>query len=543
MTYSKFSLLRYLVLTNCFFYAYSSNNAHKPNSTKHVPIDIYLLLDESKIPSKKEEVNDFINKVRDYDDAHDKDAFFGETLIKCTTKDQQIKLLTKCVENSENNYEFYFLGDDLIECMRVGIRNLINNCSPYKDTCPNSKIALYKSLLNLLREKFDENYKIFLICSIKNKDKSLLSSEISSYTCKGKYIDLKNGSDDKCNDEYKCITSIKIFFKYNYGFGVFCEYFIQSYLANLKNEKIEVLRKKKEKIRQIYKEMNINSMSDNLKNIEGRLECFMESIYECIKKKSKEVLGVKNEDIVFMKLLNLIEDQNKKFNECFLSIKNEIKTVFDQILVLILERENKQEQSNGNITRESKQEQSNGNITNEKGSIEEIEEDEKEDIGEKKDKNKENSKNSLSSLIILDYPNIDEQNNNIKNLDSNICNELNNLNIGHGCGKVFIGKDDNNNFKDGIISNNNIRKENVYEAPPLTQNYNDNNKKSTTVNNGLFIRFQNNKDNIQRNGKITTVKTENGETITEELDSTPNIKFIQIPKTKGFGVKKVACCC
>ena len=239
----------------------------------------------------------------------------------------------------------------------------------------------------------------------------------------------------------------------------------------------------------------------------------------------------------------MIEDQNKKFNECFLSIKNEIKTVFYQILVLILERENKQEQSNGNITRESKQEQSNGNITNEKGSIEEIEEDEKEDIGEKKDKNKENSKNSLSSLIILDYPNIDEQNNNIKNLDSNICNELNNLNIGHGCGKVFIGKDDNNNFKDGIISNNNIRKENVYEAPPLTQNYNDNNKKSTTVNNGLFIRFQNNKDNIQRNGKITTVKTENGETITEELDSTPNIKFIQIPKTKGFGVKKVACCC
>ena len=127
-----------------------------------------------------------------------------------------------------------------------------------------------------------------------------------------------------------------------------------------------------------------------------------------------------------------------------------------------------------------------------------------------------------------------------------------------------IIKDSNNNNERIINANmegmsvfnnadNNGNKEvNVYNAAPTCKMDGQNNNDDTNVqytkanHNSIPVQYNNN-NFFPINARNRTIEIENDGTTTEGLDSTPNIKFIQIPKKGGLknsklGLQKVCSC-
>lgn len=316
MTYPKLSLLRYFVLTNCFFYAYSSNLVPKVIDKKDVPIDIYVLLDDNKIPELEkskllEGITNFLNNVYNYEKRSGNDAF-GGTLIKCTSS----KIIKLFIVQSGENYGLCFRGDDVIKHMEEGIIGLMckykkdpmNKYENVKEGYPCSKRILYESLLQLLREDFDNNYKDCLSFVIKGEGK-LQGSSNENY--KNHYLYLKKGNDKLCRDEFKAITGVKIFFKYKRGFNDFCKYLLNKCYKDF-FKKIGVLLGEIEELKKKIVGPELNQLSV----IKEDLEKFLNNIVKS-KEEAIETYLEKGKDINFVGLLDFIEGRDKEFKDLF----------------------------------------------------------------------------------------------------------------------------------------------------------------------------------------------------------------------------------
>ena len=310
MTYSKLSLLRYFVLINCFFYAYSSNFEHNAVNTNQVHIDIYVLLDDSKIPSTKEPLDKFLNRVVEYEENHEK-GDFGKTLIKCTTKDQEINLSFK---RKGSEYCIFFSCYEIIESMRVGIEEIIKDYNVNKDTCPYSKILLYESLLELSNGDFDDYYENFLIYVIENKDKYGLS-DISCFTYKGEDVTVYNGTYTDCYKELMNINSVKIFFKCRLTFKEFCSCFIWNCFKDF----FAQIGDFDQQIKELEKENDISLKLSNLKNIANKVKNLSDYLRENADGETDKFL--QKEDINFVDLLNYIEGKNKNLEDNLQQVK------------------------------------------------------------------------------------------------------------------------------------------------------------------------------------------------------------------------------
>ena len=359
MTYFKLSLLCYFVLTNCFFYAYSSetklidNNTKEQNKkvpkvvTKDVPIDIYVLLDDSEIPKEESQVKEFLYNVGKYEQNHEEDAF-GGTLIKCTTEDQEITL---SFELANGDYCVCFQDKELIKNMREGIEKLIENCSYNKDTCHYSQIVLYTSLLKLFDEDFNEKYESFLMCTTINKVIDMFYYDISKFKYEeGGITILKKGDFYNCNTEFVYVDGVKIFLKYKCELKDFYERFIDNSLEEDFSARINEFKKQLTKLNSDFDEQKkkLNGGCD-IGCISGKLEKMQKDVnyllYDVptyiVRCHEKKQLLQKN-SIKFNDLLYYIDELNKTYNEKLQSIEKDFNEVSNQISKMH-EEKNKEE--------------------------------------------------------------------------------------------------------------------------------------------------------------------------------------------------------
>ena len=360
MTYFKLSLLRYLVLTNCFFYAYSSNcdspiesfnsdkeleTKSKPktgekvllNKNKKVPIDIYLLLDESKI-TELEEVKletallNFLNNVKNYEQDSKNDAF-GGTLIKCTMN-QEIELLLGNVENNNSKSYCYFEGDKMIKCMRRGLLGLINDCVEVKKDYFYSKKILYESLLTILDNGFDEKYECCLLFSKKNKSDGFdFYNDFRPTALGGRLARFFENNYGNCKDKFDCIERIKVFLKYKKGFNDFCKCFINycfddfSKQARYLRGQINIYKNVNKDEQNLKEGIDNNSILNELLEINTKLCGFSDDIKRTIE------LGIdllsKEGKIDFVKIGKYIKGQNVALGDSLKKIK---KAFGDEVL-------------------------------------------------------------------------------------------------------------------------------------------------------------------------------------------------------------------
>ena len=336
MTYSKLSLLRYFVLTNCFFYAYSSNpvsnvkNMQEPN--RKVSIDIYVSLDDSKIP-KTGLVIDFLTSIGVYK-VNSKYEDFGGTLIKCTTEDQKINL------SFEYKDGFWFINlnaDEIIKSIEDGIKRIITNYSKNNGNYSYSKIKLYNSLLELLKYNFNEKCGNCLICYLgKSSVYRFFESTVSQFLYeKNKSFQFEYKYLNEGNDKLENIHSVEIFLKYKGELKDFYKYFLDNCFngfyvlckgleKTIKNYYVTVTNKKEE-----TQYMNIELQ--NLKYVNDELKELLKDIDVCKEKITEEFLK-KNDNIDFKGLCKYIDELNSTlYKKSFCQYKMPLKKLKEKI--------------------------------------------------------------------------------------------------------------------------------------------------------------------------------------------------------------------
>ena len=369
MTYFKLSLLCYMVLTNCFFYAYSSQNKFLYNNTQKtdkkasnvvtndVPIDIYVLLDDNKIPKEESQVKEFLYNVGKYDQNHEEDAF-GKTLIPCTTGDQKITLSFK----SENGkFTFYPYNGKVIENMKKGIKNIIKNMKKgnkniindnigITDSCSYSKKKLYDSLLELSNDKFNENYENFLIYYIDEKDEHyyfqsdiILKEYKKNNAFRFSYVYPNVNADCLAN-----ISRVKIFFNYKKGFKAFCDHFLDNCFNDF-SAQIDEFKKQLTKLNSVFDEQKKKLNEGDIVCISGKLENMKNVVNGLLFSISKDMMvwTPKKEVNVeksnkFEELFSYIDELSETYNEKLQSIKEGLEEVSNKISKMH-EEKNKEE--------------------------------------------------------------------------------------------------------------------------------------------------------------------------------------------------------
>ena len=496
MTYSKLSLLRYFVLTNCFFYAYSSNFVHNDTNTKQVHIDIYVLLDDSENFKEREQVDLFVKNVISCEEAHKNDAPFSGSLIKCTTKDQKISILFK-FEDSKRY--IFFDNDKIIESMRVGIEKIIKDCKINKDTCHYLKILLYEMLLGLSNEVFDDNYKNYIISFIAKTYKcyyfgsSILPLGYDKYKLfPFIYTIVDDDGDRSCR-----IDRIKIFLKYKGVLTVFYEDFIDKCFNDFFVRSDEIKRKNLELVSvfdslegELKGEKNVCDIKNKLIDINNSVDKFLSYIEKVIKVEKEYIR--KQEVIVFNDICKYIEGQSKLYNEKLQPIEEELNKVSEQIQKM-QEEKNKEEliiseENNDNDNT------SQGQNKNEKGS-ENVNEQNQEN--ERYNNEKQNKEQKI--IKIVKEEKLISQNSETGQINAQEVEEMADYNKG------FSRLNNQQKINESVENNNN--NENIMEEE-IEQN---NKEQQNGEEEGEFISLQNRQELIEIKDNNNNNKEENQE--------------------------------